>query len=78
MDAIDLVETEVSEMHQMFTRNKPYKASNPLLLGKTPYKYMLHIMRQITANDMEQSLMILPFHYVKRFIAILQEVSCSH
>ena len=73
VDAIDLVDSEFSSQKNL-ARTKPLKSSNPLLLGKTPCQYMLNVIKQIPSHDLEQSLLFLPFHYVKRFIPILVEV----
>lgn len=53
---------------------KQYNA-NPQLLGLTPYEYMLRVMRNIKAPDLEQALIILPFHYVTRFIPMLIQLA---
>jgi hypothetical protein len=74
MDAIDLVEAELSKHHAHGGR----VSSNPLLLGKPPHRYMVHVLRQIAAHDIEQALLVLPFHYVARFITILIEVIWSY
>lgn len=69
------MESEVFSQKENLARGKAIKSSNPLLLGKTPYQYMLNVIKQIPSHDLEQSLLFLPFHYVKRFIPILVEVS---
>ena len=70
METIDLVEKELAEMGDKET----YTAS-PLLIGMAPYQYLVHSLRTaIKASEMESALLILPFHYVVRFIPMLAEV----
>jgi hypothetical protein len=72
-DAIDLVESELASAEDSLRLGKAPKPGE-LLLGKTPLRYMVHVLRQIASNDLEQALLVLPFHYVKRFISILLKV----
>lgn len=46
-------------------------SSNPLLLKMTPVDYLLHTLRNIRSSDLEQALLVLPFHYVIRLIRLL-------
>lgn len=55
-------------------RKRPQRNSNPLLLGLSPYKYMMRALRQVKAPDLEQALILLPFSYVTRLISMLIEV----
>jgi U3 small nucleolar RNA-associated protein 12 len=82
MDALDLVDNELAELDDFNARieaggasSKAKKQSNPLLLGLTPHKYMIRSLRLVKAPDLEQALLILPFHYVARFITILLEMA---
>lgn len=58
--AIDLIESELASGVQ--------DKANPLLLGLTPHKYLLRTLRMIKSPDLEPALLMLPFHYVQRFI----------
>lgn len=70
MEALDLVESELQAQKE--NSNAP---PNPILLGMNPYKYMLFKLRSIKAPDLEQALLVLPFHFVVRFVPLLIEVS---
>ena len=50
---------------------------NPLLLGLSPYAYMIKALRLIKAPDLEQALLVLPFFYVTRLISMLIKVHFS-
>ena len=50
------------------------RKSNVRLLGLSPYHYFIRVLKQVKAPDMEQALLVLPFHYVKRFISLLLKV----
>ena len=47
---------------------------NPLLLGLDPLRYFLRCLRSVKAPDLEQALLVLPFHYVARFVPMLLQV----
>ncbi len=49
--------------------------SNPLMLGLSPYQYLQRALRMIKSPDLEPALLVLPFHYVKRFISLLVKLS---
>lgn len=76
MEALDLVENELatwkpnpSSSSNPSSRHK--RLFNPLLLGLTPLPYMLRALRMIKAPDLEQALLVLPFHYTSRLIDML-------
>jgi hypothetical protein len=79
MEALDLVEAELPNYAEEEDASRARAGSkqhrNPLLLGLTPYKYLLRALRSIKAPDLEQALLVLPFHYVCRLIRSLIEVS---
>lgn len=88
MDALDLVEKELAEIEekkivQLKNSKKNEKkdknlseivSKNPVFLGLSPYKYFARCVRQIKAPDLDQTLMVLPFHYVSRMVSILLKV----
>ena len=84
MVALDLVEAELPAFLAMEAAGDglsgpQHKAGkqqyrNPLLLGLNPYMYMLRSLRAIKAPDLEQALLVLPFHYVARLISMLIKV----
>lgn len=37
--------------------------ANPMLLGLSPAEYVLRALEKIRAADLEQALLLLPFHY---------------
>lgn len=85
MEAIDLVEAELAlqqEAQEIAAAaasepkaKKKKVETNPLMLGLTPYQYLQRALRLIKAPDLEPALLVLPFHYVKRFIALLVKLS---
>jgi hypothetical protein len=87
MDALDLVEAELEAIEERRAvllaksrlSGKPSAeeavSKNPTLQGLSPYKYFAKCLRGIKAPDMEQALMVLPFHYVARIVPILLKVS---
>jgi U3 small nucleolar RNA-associated protein 12 len=79
MEALDLVEAELPnyELEDAPHGCDSKQHRNPLLLGLTPYKYLLRALRSVKAPDLEQALLVLPFHYVCRLIRSLIEVSCA-
>ena len=79
MDSLDLAEAELAEMREHKQRAAPgtQRRANPLLLGLSPYKYLIRALRMVKAPDLEQALLVMPFHYVGRFVAMLLEV-CSY
>jgi len=76
IEAIELVRNELNIMSKKGgVSNKDVKnQNNPILLGMTPYKFMVHEIRQIKAPDLEQALMMLPFHYVSSLLHILVDL----
>lgn len=46
-------------------------STNPLLLRMNPLDYMVYILRNIRSSDLEQALLVLPFHCVVRLIKLL-------
>jgi hypothetical protein len=50
-------------------------SGNPLLLNLEPYKYLQRNLKLIKLPDLEPALLLLPFHYVKRFLPLIIEVS---
>ena len=77
MESLDLVERELQILAEENGRyNGPTQIySNPLLLGLTPHQYLLRSLRMIKAADMEQTMLLLPFHYVSRLIKMLIELA---
>lgn len=72
MEALDLVENELASCTSYPSSSSKHKRlSNPLLLGLTPLPYMLRVLRMIKAPDLEQALLVLPFHYTSRLIDML-------
>lgn len=78
MEALDLVEAELEDIKECNLRiengGNIRRQPNPMLLGLTPYKYMIRCLRMVKAPDLEHALLILPFHYVGRFISMLLEL----
>jgi U3 small nucleolar RNA-associated protein 12 len=85
MDALDLVEAELEAqaerravVKEQAARGAVSKVTkqppNPLLLGLSPLKYMVRCLRMVKAPDLEQALLVMPFHYVSRFVPMLLQV----
>ena len=63
MEAIELATAQ---------RDRPEgEAPSILLLGLSPEAYMLRALRMVRANDLEQALLVLPFHLVAQLFAFL-------
>lgn len=88
MQALDLVEAELPAYMQQLQdaqgeshgrkSSKQQQYRNPLLLGLTPYLYMIRALRSVKAPDLEQALLVLPFYYVTRLISMLiQLIKCG-
>lgn len=91
MDALDLVEAELIGLEERVavlkaknkgkgtavTSEEEVKSKNPALLGLSPYKYFARCLRGIKAPDLEQALLVIPFHYVARIVPILLKVPTS-
>ena len=87
MEALDLVEAEVAALEEkkaiQASKNKKAKTSdtqeivskNPTFMGLSPFKYFARCLREIKAPDLEQALLVLPFHYVSRLVPILLKVT---
>ena len=88
MDALDLVEAELigieervavlkakSKGKAQAVTSEEVKSKNPALLGLSPHKYFARCLRGIKAPDLEQALLVIPFHYVARIVPILLKVS---
>lgn len=87
MQALDLVEAELPGYLQQQAQQQQDKQGgrssgkqsqqyrNPLLLGLSPYLYMIRALRSVKAPDLEQALLVLPFYYVTRLISMLIQVS---
>jgi U3 small nucleolar RNA-associated protein 12 len=74
MESIDLVEKELAEMREQTLGGAAY-AVNPLMMGMAPFPYLVHILRTaIKSSELESALLILPFHYVVRFVPMLTEI----
>ena len=54
--------------------NKKQTKKNPLLLGMSPLKYALRVLRSIRSSEMEQALLVLPFHLVEKLLEILRDL----
>jgi hypothetical protein len=79
LESIELVEKEIEEeIEQREAMGNPkYRSTNPLLLGKSPLDYLIYAIRSIKSADLEQALLVLPFHVVVRLISLLVEVFTS-
>lgn len=75
MESIDLVEKELGELQESRESRGATYAANPVMMGMTPFPYLVHILRTaIKGSELESALLILPFHYVVRFIPMLTEI----
>jgi U3 small nucleolar RNA-associated protein 12 len=73
MQTIDLVEESLvnSSSDQVDAPN-----ANPILLGLSPLHYLQRCLAsQIPRPDLEAALLILPYHYVVRFLALLVKLA---
>lgn len=68
IESIDLVEIELAELTEQ--GHPDGKSSNPLLLNMSPMSYLVHILKSIRSSDLEQALLVLPFHTVVRLVRL--------
>lgn len=74
--ALDIVEEEIEAIlawHQLHPDKE--RKVNMKLLGLSPYQYFLRSLRQIKAPDLEQALLVLPFHDVRRMVSMLLQLA---
>lgn len=64
IEAIELVAHEEARLEEL-QREGSKGRSNPLLLGLSPLKYMLRKLQKIRSSDLEQALLVMPFHLVE-------------
>ena len=69
LESIDLVEEELAG-----SASSGSVSSNPLLLRMSPLDYLVYVLRNIKSADLEQALLVLPFHYVVRLIKLFCEL----
>jgi U3 small nucleolar RNA-associated protein 12 len=53
---------------QQLKASKSKKPANPLLLGLDPDRFVLRTLRTIKRPDLEEALLVLPFHLVERLV----------
>lgn len=75
MESIDLVEAELAAAGHDGDEAASPSSYNPLLMGMHPHKYLLTQLRTIKAPDVEQALLVMPFHYALRLVPLLVKVS---
>ena len=82
MDAVDLVEAELADQEQYAIKlasgahtRLAKRVPNVQLLGLEPLAYLMRCLRIIKQPELEQSLLVLPFHYVTRLLKLLIEMS---
>ena len=82
IDAIDMIEVEMAELADYADRKAASgthtrlaaRTKNVQLLGLDPLAYLLRCIRMMKQPDLEQTLLLLPFHYVTRLIALLVQM----
>ena len=72
LEAIELVENEI--MDQLEEAGNKNRSSNPLLLGMEPLGYLLYSLKNIKTSELEQALLVLPFHAVVRLIRLMTQL----
>jgi len=82
MDAVELVEAELADQEQYAAKlasgthtRLAKRVPNVQLLGLEPLAYLMRCLRLIKQPELEQSLLVLPFHYVTRLLKLLIEMS---
>jgi U3 small nucleolar RNA-associated protein 12 len=82
MDAVDLVEAELADQEQYAAKlasgthtRLAKRVPNVQLLGLEPLAHLMRCLRLIKQPELEQSLLVLPFHYVTRLLKLLIEMS---
>ena len=85
METMDLVSAELKAMEQEEAkgadsfdgggRSRSRRTANPILQNMHPLKFLMKTLAGIKAPDLEQALLVLPFHYVKRLFEQLVHVA---
>jgi U3 small nucleolar RNA-associated protein 12 len=81
IEGIDMVEAEILDIEEhsrkalsgKHARLAP-RAPNVQLLGLDPLAYLLRCIRMTKQPELEQTLLVLPFHYVTRLIILLVQM----
>ncbi len=84
MEAVEIVEAEISDIEQHSFKaasgnhvRLARRVPDVRLLGLEPMAYLLRCLRLIKQPDLEQALLVLPFHFVVRLLRLLIEM-CQH
>ena len=85
METMDLVSAELKAIEQEEAkwtnsgdgddRSHTRRTANPILQNMHPLKFLMKTLAGIKAPDLEQALLVLPFHYVKRLFEQLVDVA---
>lgn len=76
MEALERADQELRDTH-IFRKSQETsgvvkeRMPNPLLIGMKPAEYMLWVLRSVKSSELEQSLLVLPFHHMERLIFYL-------
>jgi len=75
IEALEFVQDEIQRIKDAKENEIPDEKfeKNPILLGLTPSKYMLKQLRDIASSELEQTLLLLPFHYISTLFDFFQE-----
>lgn len=77
IQALDLALAEQASIKQSKIDNTTHQP-NMVLLGYTPIKYILYILRSIKSTEIEQTMLLLPFDYVTKLISFLLQLVQLH
>lgn len=70
---IESIELVLHEQERQTSSSSTSK--NPLLLGLSPLQYTLRTLRRIRASELEQALLVLPFHLVEKLLRLLSDLA---
>ena len=71
--ALEMVNHEEKRVQSAIDSGKT-ASPNPLMLGKTTLQYMLQAISSIPSNELEQALLVLPFHLVEELFGWLSRL----
>lgn len=81
IDALDLAEDEHKRLNHHKEDVKNGKGGvyqpNMILRGRSPSEHVLHVISNVQTNDLEQTLLSLPFSDVLKIISYLKDWSCN-
>ncbi|XP_057983987.1 uncharacterized protein LOC131168514 [Malania oleifera] len=81
IDALDMAEAELKRMAEHEEEKTKGKVAefqpNMLMRGLSPFDYVLHALSNVHTNDLEQTLLALPFSDALKLMSYLKDWTCN-